>query len=134
MDEKWAQEGPGFEHMELYLPRHDKTIKVANSICMDINPYKFEAPFDDFEFANFVKNEQCQLIMFSSNWCDPNSYPNDAKATHETINYWGTRLSPIIEDKSINSNIYFVCANRVGVEEGVGYMGSSCVIQLRPKV
>ncbi len=25
---------------------------------MDINPYQFEAPFDEFEFAQFIKREQ----------------------------------------------------------------------------
>jgi hypothetical protein len=39
MDETWAKEGPGFEAMELYLPRHERSIKIANGICMDINPY-----------------------------------------------------------------------------------------------
>lgn len=29
--------------------------QVGLGICMDINPYRFEAPFDRFEWANFHK-------------------------------------------------------------------------------
>mmetsp|Transcript_38054 Transcript_38054/g.36428 ORF Transcript_38054/g.36428 Transcript_38054/m.36428 type:complete len:169 (-) Transcript_38054:50-556(-) len=132
-DLTWADEGPGFESMDLFLPRQNKTIKIANGICMDINPKEFKAPFEAFEFANFIKNEKCQLIMFSSAWCDPNCYPSDKKATDETLNYWANRLIPLIEDKN-PAPCYFVVADRVGSELGENYMGSSVVIKVRPEV
>lgn len=51
-DETWADEGSGFASIELpNLPG----IRVGLGICMDINPYKFEASFTDYEFANFHK-------------------------------------------------------------------------------
>ena len=54
MDKTWAEEGQGFEVMDLQLPREpDRVIKVGNGICMDINPYDFKADFELFEFANF---------------------------------------------------------------------------------
>ena len=67
-DETWADEGPGFDTMTLKLPRNEKSIKIGHGICMDINPYKFEAPFTAYEFANYQNKENVQLILFSSAW------------------------------------------------------------------
>ena len=55
-DKTWAQEGPGFETMDLKLPRSDKIIKIGHGICMDINPWEFKSEFELFEFANFHKS------------------------------------------------------------------------------
>lgn len=100
---------------------------------MDINPKEFKAPYEAFEFANFIKDQKCQLILFSSAWLDPNSYPDDQTATDETLNYWANRLLPVIKDKE-RQNCYFVCSNRVGKELGDIYMGSSCIFKLKPEV
>ena len=56
-DKPWCGEGPGFDTMMLKLPRSGNEIKVGHGICMDINPYEFTAPYEDFEFANFHKKE-----------------------------------------------------------------------------
>jgi hypothetical protein len=53
---------------------------------------------------------------------------------NETLNYWANRLLPIIEDKQDIKPVYFICSNRVGFEEGTGYMGSSCILKLKPDV
>ena len=58
-DLTWADEGPGFEAMDLFLPRHNKSVRIGHGICMDINPKEFTAPYEDFEFATFLKNEKC---------------------------------------------------------------------------
>ena len=133
-DKTWSAEGPGFETMDLKLPRSDKTIKIGHGICMDINPWEFKSEFEKFEFANFHKENDVQLIVFSSAWLDPNSYPSDHKATSETINYWANRLLPIISNKDGRKPCYFLCANRVGNELGENYMGSSCILKLKPDV
>jgi predicted amidohydrolase len=86
------------------------------------------------EFANYHLTNPCSLILFSSAWLDPNSYPNDQTATFETINYWANRLIPIIKDTKSKEPCYFVCSNRVGTELGETYMGSSCIMKLRPQV
>ena len=39
-----------------------------------------------------------------------------------------------MDDKTNPRPCYFVCSNRVGVELGIKYMGSSCILQLRPDV
>eukprot|EP00349_Pseudokeronopsis_sp_Brazil_P006070 CAMPEP_0202966888 /NCGR_PEP_ID=MMETSP1396-20130829/11526_1 /ASSEMBLY_ACC=CAM_ASM_000872 /TAXON_ID= /ORGANISM="Pseudokeronopsis sp., Strain Brazil" /LENGTH=200 /DNA_ID=CAMNT_0049691289 /DNA_START=88 /DNA_END=687 /DNA_ORIENTATION=- len=122
-DETWASEGPGFEAMDLFLPRHNKSVRIVNCICMDINPYKFEAAYEEFELATFARKEQAQLLLFSSNWVDPNAYASEQQAVSETLNYWANRLIPLIEDKSPKP-CYFVAADRVGTELGEKYMGS----------
>ena len=72
--------------------------------------------------------------MFSSAWTSSEKYPSDQKATTDTINYWGSRLGPIIDDKTTKDHCYFICSNRVGVELEEQYMGSSCILILRPSI
>ena len=47
-----------------------KNIKLGIGICMDINPYEFEAPFDKMEFANHCLDKDVDLIVFLTNWTD----------------------------------------------------------------
>jgi protein N-terminal amidase len=54
-DKTWAEEGPGFETMDLKLPRSERVIKIGNGICMDINPWEFKSEFEKFEFSSFHK-------------------------------------------------------------------------------
>eukprot|EP00854_Cymbomonas_tetramitiformis_P011459 gene11459-13543_t len=132
-DKTWADEGKSFTAID--LPHLG--IRVGLGICMDINPYEFEAPFTDFEFANFQKQEEVDVILFSSAWCNVN--PEDSIVEPpppdltSTLNYWGTRLSPLIHHP-----VHFVCADRVGKEsmECLGkegettFCGCSCIIDL----
>mmetsp|Transcript_4994 Transcript_4994/g.12783 ORF Transcript_4994/g.12783 Transcript_4994/m.12783 type:complete len:239 (+) Transcript_4994:312-1028(+) len=134
-DETWAKQGSGFATLRCdWLGG----LKVGLGICMDINPCKFEAAWDEFEFASFHKREGSQVILFSSAWC--NRHPNDPEPSPvngpDTINYWAARLRPLI-----GSHVYFVAANRVGCEPvtlvspsgkgDVTFVGSSCVIDLQ---
>ncbi|KAG7697056.1 hypothetical protein KL930_002494 [Ogataea haglerorum] len=67
-DETWgAKESPtGFEAFDIVIK--DCKIRSTIGICMDLNPYKFEAPFDAFEFANFCLEKQVQLILVPTAW------------------------------------------------------------------
>ncbi|KAH3662394.1 hypothetical protein OGAPHI_005646 [Ogataea philodendri] len=67
-DETWgAKESPaGFEAFEFEHNGHK--IKSTIGICMDLNPYKFEAPFQAFEFANFCLQNQVQLVLVPTAW------------------------------------------------------------------
>ena len=102
---------------------------------MDINPYEFEAPFTDFEYARFALREKCQLILFSNAWVDGNV--EDPRSGFSTINYWATRLGPIIEHLNAREsegelgNCVFACANRIGTENDTTFVGSSCVVSLK---
>lgn len=81
IDETWALEGPGFG--KDYIPGLGQT---AMGICeclptslesqateptfigMDINPYKFEAPWHAFEFAFHVLEIRANLVILSMAW------------------------------------------------------------------
>lgn len=127
-DKKWqCHEGDCF--CSFILP-FAPNIPIACCICMDINPYNFEAPWDDFELATFARNENAHLILMASAWC--NAHPDDDPAVRnappnrwQTLEYWTSRLEPLL-----GSNAVFACADRIGAEGGVTFCGSSCFIQL----
>eukprot|EP00668_Euglena_longa_P034352 GGOE01044150.1.p1 GENE.GGOE01044150.1~~GGOE01044150.1.p1 ORF type:complete len:319 (-),score=102.74 GGOE01044150.1:361-1287(-) len=133
-DETWATPGPAFHAVTLPLG-----VKVGLGICMDINPCKFEAPWEAYEWANFCQAEGVKVLVLCSNWCT--AHPDDAPEVKarppnrgETLNYWTARLKPLIGE-----SVHFVVADRVGQETlaplgraGVTtFCGSSCVISLR---
>mmetsp|Transcript_8859 Transcript_8859/g.14381 ORF Transcript_8859/g.14381 Transcript_8859/m.14381 type:complete len:282 (+) Transcript_8859:305-1150(+) len=133
-DKTWASPGAGFVSLELDWI----DAKIGLGICMDINPFDFTAPFSAFEFSNFHKANKSEVIIFSSAWC--NRHPGDLKESEingvETIQYWCTRLYPLI-----GQDVYFVIADRVGSEPlsnyreeakgRVSFCGSSCVLNLK---
>lgn len=127
-DMPWATAGDGFKTW--YCPWLDKTISFG--ICMDINPYNFESPFEKFEFGNHAAAAGSDLVLFSCAWCD--FEPPDT-STSATMSYWATRLSPIIEALQNNtyakSNCYFLVSNRIGSERGTFFVGASCAISLK---
>lgn len=80
-DETWGcSENPrrGFESFELildkdyyldFLPnKHYRSITTNIGICMDLNPYKFEAPFNSFEFSMACFHQQARLILCPMAW------------------------------------------------------------------
>ena len=160
MDEKWAVESnTGFKQTQLALkvlkpggetPRAitRRHVTVTNAICMDINPYRFEAPWEAHELATAsVGSDLVSLtffnsrsttgnvtddavscssqILFSSAWTS--AHPDDtteAKTApidvNQTLSYWVARLAPLIGK---NESPVFVCANRVGVENDIKFTG-----------
>ncbi|RYP78269.1 hypothetical protein DL771_000746 [Monosporascus sp. 5C6A] len=63
-DETWALENPnGFYRG--YLPGIGRT---AMGICMDLNPYRFEAPWSAFEFAFHVLDIRANVVIMSMAW------------------------------------------------------------------
>ena len=90
----------------------------------------FTSPFEAYEFANFHKMEGSEVILFSSNWLDPNDYSSNIDLLRSTLNYWWLRLSPFIsEDNCTKSNKYFVWANRIGTERDTSYVGWSWILK-----
>ena len=126
LDKSWAREGDAFKSIQIEI--RGKSIEVGLGICMDINPYEFEAPFNAFELANFWLRSNVDICVFCTNWT---SSDNDEGIN--LLNYWVTRMTPLIND---SKRRYFIAADRVGDERGTGYMGNSCIIQLesRPKL
>lgn len=126
-DETWALEGPdGFFDGEI-----DGLGNVAMGICMDINPYKFEAPWSAWEFAYHILHKQANLVILSMAWLtheDVRSFSRWPKEPDmETLSYWLSRLEPVIRAET-EGEIIVVLANRTGVEDDVVYAGTSCVL------
>ncbi|KAJ0397749.1 hypothetical protein P43SY_005606 [Pythium insidiosum] len=127
-DKLWATPGDGFKTW--HCPWLDKTI--AFGICMDINPDDFEAPFDRFEFATNAAEQRADLVLFACAWCD---FEPESDDTMPTVNYWATRLTPIIDalqkDAYGKPSCHFLVSNRIGTENGTFFVGASCVISLK---
>lgn len=126
-DETWALEGPtGF-----YAGDIPDLGRVAMGICMDLNPYKFEAPWNAYEFANHVLHREANLVVLSMAWLtlEPaETFLVEPLEPHmETLSYWIQRIAPLLR-KEGGDEIIFVFANRAGVEGDVVYAGSSCVL------
>jgi len=137
-DETWAQEGQGFWAGVLPIGGNGQQIKAAAGICMDINPYKFEAPWTAYEFGNHAREARVKIVVISMAWLTRlNADELSSQVTvpdQDTINYWINRLSPLFEAHGSETEALVICANRVG-EEGtdprlgdVRYAGSSCVM------
>lgn len=140
-DEKWASEGSGFFSGALDTSKLRSAINFSTSpisintslgCCMDLNPYKFKAPFDDYEFANHVLANESNLVIVPMAWLS--SRPDDITDLSDpeilTLRYWIARLEPLLELRE-DREIIFVTANRTGDECGVTYAGTSAVVGLK---
>ena len=146
-DESWAAEGSGF-----FCGSLGSLGKVSLGICMDINPYQFEAPWDKYEFATHALTGGARLVVMSMAWLT--SLPKEEMAAEpdepalETVSYWLQRFSPLIEASQAGAeDVVVVFSNRVGSEtnevrqlttksgqiiplgESVSYAGSSCAMR-----
>lgn len=70
---------------------------------MDINPYKFEAPYTAYEFANRVLDSGSQLVILSMAWLTLMEKEGIAalngKPDMDTFSYWLNRFMPLLEKK-----------------------------------
>ncbi|KAK9464323.1 carbon-nitrogen hydrolase [Lipomyces arxii] len=122
-DEVWgASEGPSFTSFKFNL--RGNQFKVALGICMDINPYKFKAPFEAYEFANFALRERADLVVVPMAWTASTLVPGKPEL-ETTIRYWISRMGPLNGTNSV-----LVAASRAGIEGNTVYAGSSCVVKL----
>ncbi|KAH6854297.1 carbon-nitrogen hydrolase [Chaetomium sp. MPI-CAGE-AT-0009] len=128
-DATWAHEGRGF-----YGGVLGSLGQTALGICMDINPYKFEAPWDAYEFAFHVLHVRANLVILSTAWLT-----NDEQSAFlscpgapdlSTLAYWVARLEPVIRAHSSEETIV-VFANRCGAEDEATYAGTSAVIGIK---
>lgn len=70
-----------------------------------------------------------------SNWPDYKLFDDDDVKTQVAITYWLNRMIPITQKvEQAQRNTYFIMCNRVGNEFGNDFVGSSCVIKLKPRV
>ncbi|KFY46411.1 hypothetical protein V494_00454 [Pseudogymnoascus sp. VKM F-4513 (FW-928)] len=126
-DETWALEGPdGFFGGEF------KGLgNVAMGICMDLNPYKFEAAWSAWEFAYHIIHVEARVAIVSMAWNtreEAESYAQHPKEPDmETLAYWVARLEPLVRREE-EGEIIVVLANRTGVEGDAVYAGTSTVL------
>ena len=142
-DETWAAEGEGFHAGVLPLGGEGgRRVKFSAGICMDINPYRFEAPWTEYEFANFARVGKVKLVVVSMAWLTRLSNEEvfgegvRRMPDMDTVGYWVERFRPLIGPNGLEEEVVIVCANRTG-EEGIAerigeviYAGSSCVMGL----
>ena len=157
-DEIWATEG--FLSSQARTPFSITSISgigpVGHGICMDINPYRFEAPWTDYEFANSMLRAGVKTIVLSMAWltrlapADLEIEPE--KPDMETVAYWLERFFPLRDAESnpmVEDDVIVVFANRCGIEgnrigsvrvenggevedgDRVCYAGSSCVMRFQ---
>ncbi|KAI7856372.1 N-terminal asparagine amidohydrolase-like protein [Circinella umbellata] len=119
-DEQWAKEGPGFVSMS--LPNNNE-MKIGLGICMDINPYQFKTPFENYEFARFHLNHDTELVICCMAWLQSQS-----QNVMDTIQYWAHRFLPLIQQEK--KHVYIVICNRTGSERGSTFAGGSSVLQV----
>ncbi|KAH7321650.1 carbon-nitrogen hydrolase [Rhexocercosporidium sp. MPI-PUGE-AT-0058] len=138
-DETWALEGPdGFYDGEI-----EGLGNVAMGICkwptksferMDLNPYKFEAPWSAWEFAYHILHKQANLVIISMAWLtreDARAFSRTPKEPDmETLSYWLARLEPLIRAEG-DGEIIVVLANRCGTEDEAVYAGTSAVLGIQ---
>ncbi|EPS34619.1 hypothetical protein PDE_09583 [Penicillium oxalicum 114-2] len=176
-DETWADEGdvelgtctlPFSSSNESSKPKMDSShqnseeepacrqVPTSFGICMDINPYKFEAPYKAYEFANRVRDAGSQLVVLSMAWLTHMSQQEmtnlRGKPDMDTFSYWLNRFMPLIEkrmrhvgdidgdslrtpDETEIKRAVLVFANRAGEEPSADdtkpaarYAGTSTVI------
>ena len=141
-DEAWAKEGKGFYAGVIPIGESGQQIKVAAGICMDINPYKFEAPWTAFEFANHARQSRAKVVILSMAWLTHLSHEDvvnePVMPDMTTVGYWLERFRPLMADATgAEQDVILVVANRCG-EEGtaprigdVRYAGSSCILAMK---
>lgn len=163
-DEKWGCSEPpknNFQDGGMF-PLTAVTANGLNTqvgICMDLNPYKFETPFENYEFANAAIKNKARLILCPTAWLHPDSPDIDntlvsadektealvdllteqknglaAQPSMSTVQYWMQRMFPFLEGKALDDKpVLFALCNRFGAEDHTVYAGSSSIFVLNSK-
>lgn len=126
-DETWALEGQdGF--FDGYIPGLGY---ATVGICMDINPYQFETPWEEFEFASHITRVQSNLVIVSMSWMTREDTRQFSRMPDEpdleTLAYWVSRFEPLIKSENKEEVIVVFC-NRTGSEGNATYTGTSAVL------
>ncbi|EMG51016.1 NTA1 Protein N-terminal amidase [Candida maltosa Xu316] len=163
-DEKWgSSENPVKNFPSFEIPFVDKQNGTSKSIisnigiCMDLNPYKFEAPFNKFEYSLSSYAQRVKLLICPMAWLHPDSPSlkselsltkrveladnlklNEKESSQSTVDYWILRMFPYLNHthsfipkwfNGQDDKVTAICCNRVGTEDDVVYAGSSSIFQ-----
>jgi protein N-terminal amidase len=95
------------------------------------SPYKFKAPWIEFEFACHILETGAKLAIMSMAWSTRHyhhAYTNNPEDPDlDALIYWAERLEPVIRQDFLGE-IIVVLANRCGSEGDALYVGTSCVL------
>lgn len=161
-DETWGcSESPekNFSPVTLKLGAEKKPVITNIGICMDLNPYKFEAPFNEFEFSILCWKNGSQLVVVPTAWLSSESpsikellsieqKKEEGKSWQKKLellkdratplklltDYWIMRFFPFVRHPMNElprrpGKTTVVLCNRTGIEDDVLYGGSSSIIQ-----
>lgn len=123
-DKRYFLAGEKFKTLEV-TTLGGRTLKVVPAICMDLN-YSSPEKYFDYELATFCKEEEADAIVFLANWLKGDTVGN------YMIKYWVQRLEPLVGDGTSGKQVHFLCANRIGIEGGITFVGLSCHLGLNP--
>lgn len=107
--------------------------KMALGICMDINPYKFSAPFESYEFSSHTRDSGAEVAAICMAWTSLILTPEDVlgkgkdQPDLETLDYWIKRFQPVVGG---HRSVILVIGNRCGVEGNEVYAGSSMIARV----
>lgn len=98
---------------------------------MKTSPYRFESPWNDWEFANYVLHRQPNLVILSMAWITHQDYCSYSRKPTSpdlgTLSYWVARFEPLIRAEN-QGEVIVVIASRSGAEGDTVYAGTSCVL------
>ncbi|KAJ3101223.1 Carbon-nitrogen hydrolase [Phlyctochytrium planicorne] len=137
-DENWAAEGEAFKAITVKKLDGNADVKLGFAICMDLNPYRFETSFTAYEFSNYQRHQGAKFISGSMAWLlsddgDMDEYVQPADPSMSTLEYWVMRLAPLrlaTRGRGKEGKIIVAICNRIGLENGSRFCGSSTVLKL----
>lgn len=98
------------------------------------SPYKFEAPWDDFEFGWHVVDAAANVVILTMAWHTHHDTSLFSRRPQEpdleTLVYWVQRLEPLLSAKQEDEVIVIFC-NRTGSEGDLMYAGTSAVLGIK---
>lgn len=110
-------------------PKRLPIVTAAVGICMDLNPYKNEAPYYEYELAYSCLRQQVSLLLCPMAFLSTTylGFPEPIASHPEEalIEYWMLRLPPLTR---LVEPVTFIACNKVGRDEGIRYGGTSCAV------
>ena len=120
--------------IQAWISSEIHTPTTSHHSANQYSPYKFEAPWDAYEFGFHVQRLRPNLVILSMAWLTNDdrtkflSMPD--KPDLSTLSYWVQRLTPVLHDKSGDETIV-VFSNRCGIEDDATYAGTSTVLGIK---
>eukprot|EP00347_Sterkiella_histriomuscorum_P011875 403370766 len=134
-DWTYCTPGPGFDYLDTYFWRINRTIRCGLAICMDIW-FVDDEIYEQMIFANFQKEHKAQLIIGIASWPDYEEYKDDDVKHEVQISYWLNRMTPLSRDKDFQDSRYFIWSDKCksNQQKTLRYVGCSGVFQLKPSI